>query len=701
MPGAAQRFDSGGVLSRGRAVLTFATALRVVATSRAGEVPAHADVPTPPPMSSGFVTRLPLSELPVISRIVRRTATFERTRPRLRALPTLRRRWRWRRSAPSRAWGMSSLSESPGSRSRAASRRPGRNAFLLRTPVFRRSRALRPGRRPHGDIRIPHCRIGPEPRARGTRPFAHLRGGARREKEPHPFGRPRPALNHRPSACHRRGRARPRGSHSLKLRESSSPSRTSAAATAIQAFRSLARIRRSVRRRTRSSSPFRRGRETAAATLAGDPRDGPQAPFLLPRPQRRAAPRAPARRPERRHVAAAHRHRGHPASFAHRRARGRQGYDPDGALRRRSLPCIGTHASNDLVLQDPAVSRFHCRLVREEGAWRVRDWASLNGTKLEAVRIRDADLPVDATLVVGDSLVRVRAVAPAGQTVVPMIPAFGQLAGTSLPMRKLFTLLEKVAPSDINVLIEGESGTGKELVANEIGQRSPRVDNAFVVVDCGAISPSLVESELFGHVRGSFVGADRDRVGAFEAADGGTVFLDEVGELPIELQPKLLRALEARARSGAWAETKTRKVNVRVISATNRDLEREVNRARFREDLYFRLAVMTVRLPPAPRAPRRSGHPHPGVLADAGRARPGAPLHAPGPRGDVAARLAGQRARAAELRGEIGSAPASRTRPATAHAGSGLRAASAGRHRRSLQDRQGQRRLSIARSSAA
>ncbi|MBV9950222.1 MAG: sigma-54-dependent Fis family transcriptional regulator, partial [Myxococcales bacterium] len=192
---------------------------------------------------------------------------------------------------------------------------------------------------------------------------------------------------------------------------------------------------------------------------------------------------------------------------------------------------------------------------------------------------------------------RVRAVDPAEQAVVPMIPAFGQLAGTSVPMRKLFALLEKIGPSDINVLIEGESGTGKELVANEIVQRSPRAEKPFVVVDCGAISPSLVESELFGHLRGSFTGADRDRVGAFEAADGGTVFLDEVGELPVELQPKLLRAIEAREirRVG---ETRPRKVNVRVVSATNRDLEREVNRGGFREDLYFRLAVMSVRVPP-------------------------------------------------------------------------------------------------------
>ena len=192
---------------------------------------------------------------------------------------------------------------------------------------------------------------------------------------------------------------------------------------------------------------------------------------------------------------------------------------------------IGTHASNDLVLTDPAVSRFHCRLVREDGGWRVRDTGSLNGTKIDNVRIRDADLPSEGALMLGDSIVRVRAGEATQQEVVPMVPSFGAIAGTSMAMRKLFGLLEKVAQSDINVLIEGESGTGKELVATEIVQRGSRSDKPFVIVDCGAISPNLVESELFGHVRGSFTGADRDRVGAFEAADGGTVFLDEIGEL--------------------------------------------------------------------------------------------------------------------------------------------------------------------------
>ena len=257
---------------------------------------------------------------------------------------------------------------------------------------------------------------------------------------------------------------------------------------------------------------------------------------------------------------------------------------------------IGSHASNDVVLRDPMVSRFHCRLVREDGIWTLRDSGSMNGTTLNGVRLRDGDVGTEGVLSIGDSIVRVRAGVPQKEDFVPMLPSFGALIGTSLPMRRMFALLDKIAQSDINVLIEGESGTGKELVATEIMQRSARAEKPFVVVDCGAISPNLVESELFGHVRGAFTGADRDRTGAFEAADGGTVFLDEIGELPLELQPKLLRALEAREirRVG---ETKPRRVNVRVISATNRDLEREVNKGRFREDLYFRLAVISTRVP--------------------------------------------------------------------------------------------------------
>jgi DNA-binding NtrC family response regulator len=256
---------------------------------------------------------------------------------------------------------------------------------------------------------------------------------------------------------------------------------------------------------------------------------------------------------------------------------------------------IGTHPSNDLTLEDAAVSRFHCRIVPDPMGWRVEDSGSLNGTRLQDLVIHSAVLPKEAVLTLGQSIIRVRS-GEVGKALVPQMPNFGALTGTGRAMQKLFALLEKVAASDINCFIHGESGAGKELVATEIVQRGARADKPFVVVDCGAISPSLVESELFGHVRGAFTGADRDRVGAFEAADGGTVFLDEIGELPLEVQPKLLRALEQREirRVG---ETKTRKVNVRVISATNRDLEREVNKGTFRGDLYFRLAVITVRVP--------------------------------------------------------------------------------------------------------
>ena len=257
---------------------------------------------------------------------------------------------------------------------------------------------------------------------------------------------------------------------------------------------------------------------------------------------------------------------------------------------------IGTHPSNDLVLDDATVSRFHCRLVPDSMGWRVEDYGSLNGTRLQDLVVHSAVLPKEAVLTLGQSVIRVRA-GEIGKALVPQQQGFGALTGTSRPMQKLFALIEKVSGSDINCLVNGESGSGKELVATEIVQRGARADKPFVVVDCGAISPSLVESELFGHVRGAFTGADRDRVGAFEAADGGTVFLDEIGELPLEVQPKLLRALEQREirRVG---ETRTRKVNVRVISATNRDLEREVNKGTFRGDLYFRLAVITVRVPP-------------------------------------------------------------------------------------------------------
>jgi len=259
---------------------------------------------------------------------------------------------------------------------------------------------------------------------------------------------------------------------------------------------------------------------------------------------------------------------------------------------------IGSHASNDLVLDDPTISRFHCRVAREGSTWRITDTGSKNGTRLGGVKILAAELDTETVVSLGNSTLRLKPVSRGHVSRLAATPlAFGALVGQSAAMQRLFAVVERVAPTEIDVLVLGENGTGKEVVATELVQRSARADGPVVVVDCGSISPTLVESELFGHVRGAFTGADREREGAFEAADGGTLFLDEIGELPLELQPKLLRALEAREvrRVG---QTKMRRVDVRVIAATNRDLEREVNRGRFREDLYYRLAKVAVRVPP-------------------------------------------------------------------------------------------------------
>ena len=258
---------------------------------------------------------------------------------------------------------------------------------------------------------------------------------------------------------------------------------------------------------------------------------------------------------------------------------------------------IGSHASNDLVIDDKTISRFHCRIAREGQTWRITDTGSTNGTRLDGVKVLAAELEKESIISLGESSIRVRPVSRGHVSRIAAPAQFGAIVGHSLPMQRMFAVLERIAASEIDVLINGESGTGKELVATELVQRSARAEGPVVVVDCGAISPNLVESELFGHVRGAFTGADRDRAGAFESADGGTLFLDEVGELPLELQPKLLRALEAREvrRVG---QSKMKSIDVRVIAATNRDLEREVNRGRFREDLYYRLAKVGVRVPP-------------------------------------------------------------------------------------------------------
>ena len=175
--------------------------------------------------------------------------------------------------------------------------------------------------------------------------------------------------------------------------------------------------------------------------------------------------------------------------------------------------------------------------------------------------------------------------------------ALGEMVGKSPAMREIFGLVERIAPTDATVLIEGETGTGKDLIARTLHQLSPRRGAAFIVVDCGAVAGTLIESELFGHEKGSFTGAVAARQGAFELASGGTVFLDELGELSLDLQPKLLRVLEQRELRRVGG-TKTMKVDLRVVAATRKDLRSEVEKGKFREDLYFRLNVVPITAPP-------------------------------------------------------------------------------------------------------
>ena len=258
---------------------------------------------------------------------------------------------------------------------------------------------------------------------------------------------------------------------------------------------------------------------------------------------------------------------------------------------------IGTAASNDLVLRDDTVSRRHCMISVQRDRYLVRDLDSTNGTVVDGTPVVEAFLAPGARIRLGDTEIMFQPKKKWERIEAPAGDRFGQLWGRSEAMRPVFALLAKLAPTDLSAILVGETGTGKELAARAIHDASRRSAKPFVVVDCGAISENLIESELFGHERGAFTGADRQRIGAFEAAHGGTVFLDEIGELPLDLQPKLLRVLERREikRLGG---ARLLEVDVRVVAATHRDLPAMVREGKFREDLYYRRAEVVVPLPP-------------------------------------------------------------------------------------------------------
>ncbi len=257
---------------------------------------------------------------------------------------------------------------------------------------------------------------------------------------------------------------------------------------------------------------------------------------------------------------------------------------------------VGSGTECDLVLDDRAVSRRHVSFELLAGRVRVRDLGSRNGVSFLGARVSEAMVPLGASVTVGRSTLAIRAIAHHGLEP-STASSFGDLLGQSVAMRQVFAALERLSSSDATVLFVGENGTGKEAAARALHLNSQRAAKPFVVFECAAASPELFESQLFGHVRGAFTGAERDQAGLIESAGDGTVLLDEVGALPLELQPRLLRLLESRdyLRVG---DTVRRKTPARLLASTQRDLSLAVREGTYREDLYYRLAVAEVVLPP-------------------------------------------------------------------------------------------------------
>ncbi|MBA3394786.1 MAG: sigma 54-dependent Fis family transcriptional regulator [Deltaproteobacteria bacterium] len=259
---------------------------------------------------------------------------------------------------------------------------------------------------------------------------------------------------------------------------------------------------------------------------------------------------------------------------------------------------VGTHTDNDLVLTDATVSRYHLEIrVRRDGI-EIRDLETTNGTKHGGARVGSVVLSGQARLRLGKHTeMDVEPIDTSVDLETWHGDRFGDVLGTTQPMQRLFALLSRAAPTEATILLHGETGTGKEAIAEAVHQRSRRSRGPFVVVDCGSIPHELIASELFGHAKGSFTGAGADKQGLIEAANQGTLFLDEIGELAIDLQPQLLRVLDRR-QVRRVGETQSVDVDIRVIAATHRDLRAMVRAGQFREDLYYRLAVVATHVPP-------------------------------------------------------------------------------------------------------
>jgi len=258
---------------------------------------------------------------------------------------------------------------------------------------------------------------------------------------------------------------------------------------------------------------------------------------------------------------------------------------------------IGKDPENEVVLSDPSVSRAHAEIEDREEGWLLRDLGSTNGTLLNGTQTREAYLAPGGVIVVGQTTMKFAPINTALAVTPSERGSFLGVLGESTSMRELFGYLERVAATELSALLSGETGTGKEMIARAIHEASRRANGPFIVFDCGAVDASLVGAALFGHKEGAFTGAVSARKGAFVSAHGGTLFIDEVGELPLDLQPKLLRALERREVQAVGSDTST-KVEVRIVSATHRNLKQMVAEGKFRQDLYYRLSGVVLEIPP-------------------------------------------------------------------------------------------------------
>jgi two-component system, NtrC family, response regulator HydG len=258
---------------------------------------------------------------------------------------------------------------------------------------------------------------------------------------------------------------------------------------------------------------------------------------------------------------------------------------------------VGHSPVCELKLTDRQVSRRHAMVELVDRRLRIGDIGSMNGTSVNGVAIVEAFLKDGDHVRLGETTLAVELLAAATSVSIPPTMSFGRLLGSSPEVRRLFPLCERLAASLVPVVIEGETGTGKEVLAEALHEMGPRAAGPFVVFDCTAVPANLVESDLFGHERGAFTGAVGARKGVFEQADGGTLLIDEIGDLDLALQPKLLRAIE-RSEFRRVGGDRSIRSDVRLLCATRRDLDREVSAGRFRDDLFHRLAVTRIELPP-------------------------------------------------------------------------------------------------------